>query len=68
MRRGQAAPAVLATVHGRRRELVYHDGRDGAVSAGDWGRLSATYEVLWDGHRYLVVSDELPEGWTPPPA
>jgi len=66
MRRGQAAPAVLATVFGRRRELVYHDGRDGAVSAGDWRPLATTFEVLWDSRRYVVVSDELPEGWTPP--
>ena len=66
MRRGQAAPAVLATVFGRQRELVYHDGRDGAISSGEWRPLTVTYEVLWDGHRYVVVSDLLPEGWTAP--
>ncbi len=66
MRRGQAAPAVLATVFGRQRELTYHDGRGGAISAGGWRKLQVTYEVLWDTRRYVVVSDELPEGWTPP--
>jgi hypothetical protein len=66
MRRGQAAPAVLATVYGRRRELIYRDGRNRAISVGGWRPLAVTYEVLWDTRRYLVVSDRLPEDWTPP--
>lgn len=67
-RPGQAAPAVLATLRGTARALTWHDGLDGPRRTGAPRPVEATFEVRWDGTRYLIVSDVAPPGWRPPAA
>lgn len=66
LRRGQEAPAVLATLRGSVRVDRYRDGVAAPVASGEWGPLDVTYEVLWTGERFVIVSAALPEGWSPP--
>jgi hypothetical protein len=68
LRRGQAAPAVLATVTGTRRFEHYGHDCDQPTSVSEPEAVVMTFEVLWNGQRYLIVSDQLPEDWTPPTA
>ncbi len=66
LRVGQEAPAVLATVRGTMRTIRFGDRCDEPVVVEDPAPLSTTWEVLWNGERFLVVSDELPEDFVPP--
>jgi hypothetical protein len=68
LRVGQEEPAVLATVTGTVRVDRYGDDCDVLLEAGTREPFAATFEVLWNGQRHLVVSDALPEGFTPPSA
>jgi hypothetical protein len=68
MRRGQSAPAVLATVAGTRRFERFGADCVTPEATTEPEPVSLTFEVLWNGQRYLVVSDELPEDFTPPTA
>ena len=66
VRVGQEAPAVLATARGTMRTIRFGESCDEPVVIGDPVPLSTTWEVLWNGERFLVVSDVLPERFTEP--
>ena len=68
LRIGQEAPAVLATVNGTVRQLRFGERCDAPVSVGEPEMFVTTWEVLWNGDRFLITSDELPESFTPPTA
>jgi hypothetical protein len=66
LRVGQEAPAVLATARGTMRTIRFGDRCGEPVAIEPPAPLSTTWEVLWNGERFLVVSDELPEDFVTP--
>ncbi len=54
-RKAQRAPAILATVRGS------------VGTGGDARRFEETFEVKRIRSRFLLASDQPPEGWSPPP-
>lgn len=62
-RRGQAAPALMVTLRGSSMTLDALTGELGATRSN--AMLSVEVQPSDDG-RYLIVTDSLPEGFTPP--
>ncbi|MGZ6897859.1 MAG: hypothetical protein ACXVJZ_10525 [Acidimicrobiia bacterium] len=58
----QGPPAILATVRGRR----WTTPVDASQPTGAGRPFGKTFEIAWAGGDYLLVSDVLPPGWSPP--
>ena len=52
----QGPPAILATLRGQRVP----------PGAGRPRGVTTSFEIAWDGREYLLVSDDMPPGWTRP--
>ncbi|MCC6494760.1 MAG: RnfABCDGE type electron transport complex subunit D [Propionibacteriaceae bacterium] len=62
-RSGQAAPALMVTLHGTSAEM---DARTGEVDDRR-SRVVVSVEIQYrDSGRYVIVTDKLPEGFVPP--